>query len=312
MGEGRRIALVGTINRDTIRTADGVETESYGGLLYSILALAEIVTPGTRIYPIVNVGADMRAVVENMLAGYSSVRHDGIRIVPEKNTHCYLQYDDQGRKQETLLGGVPELTIDQIAPFLNVDAICFNFITGMELSLPVLQEVRRRASGRILMDLHSLTLGIDEARRRFWRVPPQWEAWTACADVVQMNEQEAALLHGAPLDGEADTRRFGEAVLRRGSKVVLVTRNRLGADAIFTNGTGAVEVHRSPPVPAGPARDETGCGDTFLMGFTWSLLKDGDPIAASRFAKTVAGINVTVRGIDGVRQIGRLLSGRAG
>lgn len=39
---GRRIALLGSINRDTIRTPDGVETESYGGLLYTLLPLAQI------------------------------------------------------------------------------------------------------------------------------------------------------------------------------------------------------------------------------------------------------------------------------
>ena len=63
MNHELRIALLGTINRDTIHTADGVTTESYGGLLYSILALAEIASSHVAIYPICNVGADMETVV---------------------------------------------------------------------------------------------------------------------------------------------------------------------------------------------------------------------------------------------------------
>ena len=68
----QRIALLGTINRDTIYTADGVTTESYGGLLYSILALAEIASSQVAIYPICNVGADMEAIVRKKTRAIST------------------------------------------------------------------------------------------------------------------------------------------------------------------------------------------------------------------------------------------------
>ena len=85
MNHELRIALLGTINRDTIYTADGVTTESYGGLLYSILALAEIASSQVAIYPICNVGADMETVVRKKLAPYPHVKFDGIRFVSGKN-----------------------------------------------------------------------------------------------------------------------------------------------------------------------------------------------------------------------------------
>ena len=131
----RRIALLGTINRDTIHTADGVTTESYGGLLYSILALAEIASPDSHIYPICNVGYDMEDVVRDKLAPYPHVKFDGIEFVSQKNPHCFLDYDSEGHKQETLQNDVPHISFDQIAPFLDCDALCFNFITGRELAL---------------------------------------------------------------------------------------------------------------------------------------------------------------------------------
>ena len=306
MQEGaRRIALVGTINRDTILTPDGVRTESYGGILYSILSLSEIAQ--AEIYPICNVGSDMESVVRDLLSPCPSVRFDGIRFVPEKNPHCFLEYDAEGQKQERLLGGVPPLRVEQIRPFLGCDAICFNFITGMELSLETFQEVRRAAAGLICMDVHSLTLGIDRDHRRFWRVPPQWESWVACADVVQLNEQEGALLAGNVLEGDAATRRFGRAVLSGEARALLVTRNDRGSETLFLNAQGEVELQRFDPLPAGESRDETGCGDVFLMGFTWAYLQTGDFARASRFANRVAGINCCLRGIDEIGRIGQFL-----
>ena len=302
----RRIALLGTVNRDTIHTPDGVITESYGGLLYSILAMAEIASPEAEIYPICNVGYDMEAVVRDKLAPYTHVKLAGIRFVPQKNPHCFLEYDAQHRKQETLRNDVPPIAFEQVAPFLTCDAICFNFITGMELTLETAQQVRQQARGLLLMDVHSLTLGMDEHRRRFWRVPPQWACWIGCVDVVQMNELEGALLAGEALDDEAATRRFATRVLGLGPSVLMVTRNGRGSELMALK-DGGVDIARFDPQPVGEPVDETGCGDTFLMGFTWAFLQTGDRVVASLFANRVAGINVCLRGIAGVAQIGQFL-----
>ncbi len=301
------IALLGTINRDTIHTADGVTTESYGGLLYSILALGEI-APRAAIYPICNVGADMEAVVREKLAPYPHVKFDGIRFVSSKNPHCFLDYDAQGRKRETLQNDVPQISFQQMKPFLDCDAMCFNFITGMELALETAQRARRSATGLLLMDVHSLTLGMDENRRRFWRVPVQWKKWIGCVDVVQMNEQEGALLAGETLDGRDATIRFAKRVLSAGPSVLMLTRSHRGSETIFQNDRADIAIDRFDAAPTGEPCDETGCGDTFLMGYTWAFLQTGDRTIASRFANRVAGINVCLRGIEGIGQIGQFLT----
>ncbi len=307
---GRKIALLGTINRDTIRTPDGVETESYGGILYSLLPLSAIVKETARICPVVNIGEDVREAVTGYLSPCDNVQFDGVSFVPEKNTHCFMVYDEEGYKQETLLGGVPKLNFSQLEPFLDSDALVVNFITGMELDLETLQQVRRQTESPIFMDIHSLTLGMDDQRRRFWRVPPRWEDWIACTDVIQMNEDEAALLAGEALDTTDKTVAFGEQLLANGSSVVLVTRNEHGSDAIYHDGARIV-LHHSPSQPSGEPQDETGCGDVFLMGFMTSYLDTQDPVEASRFANVLAGVNVTLRGIEGVRRFGEELEIRS-
>ncbi len=303
---GRRIALLGTINRDTIRTPDGVETESYGGILYSLLPLSAIVKDTARILPVVNVGEDMREIVIDYLGPCANIDFEGVAFVPDKNTHCFMVYDKDYNKQETLLGGVPKLTFNRIEPFLSCDAIAVNFITGIELELETLQSVRKATEAPIFMDLHSLSLGMDDQNRRFWRVPPYWNEWIACADVIQMNEQEAALLAGETLDTDDKTYAFGDRLISNGSSVAIVTRNANGSDVVYSE-NGDTILHHSPPLPAGEPVDETGCGDVYLMGFMASYLESRDPVEASRFANFLAGINVTLRGIEGVRRFGEEL-----
>ena len=305
-GNARRIAVVGSINRDTICTPDGTRTESYGGILYSIAALAQIGC--ATIFPVCNVGKDVEDAVRRLLGSWRCVQLDGVRFVSERNPHCFLTYDSRNRKQETLLGGVPALAIEQLRPFLDCDAVCFNFITGMELDLPTLRSFRREASGLVLMDVHSLTLGIDSRRRRFFRVPPGWEAWLACADVVQLNEHEAGLLAGAPLRSVQATGEFGEKVLALGSCALLITRGEDGADSVVRNTRGGVEVQRYPARSADVPVDETGCGDAFLMGFTWSYLENSSVPAAARFANRVAGATCCLRGIEQMARIGDYLT----
>lgn len=300
---GLRIALIGSINRDTIRTPDGLTTESYGGLLYSILSLTALVDGRAEIFPVCNVGQDVQEAVAGLLDRCPFVRRDGLRFVPGRNNHCFLDYDAEGRKQETLQGGVPPLTFENLSPFLACDALCFNFITGFELSLETFQRVRASTDALILMDVHSLTLGIDGQRRRFWRRPPDWEGWVACAAVVQMNEQEAGLLWEADVTTEGGLRRLGEHVLSLGPSVLIVTRGACGSDALFRRADGGIEsVHADAHAP-GPPVDETGCGDVFLMGFTAEYLRSRDVRRASVFANRAAGANCCLRGIE---EIGRI------
>ncbi|MDE2998152.1 MAG: carbohydrate kinase family protein [Gemmatimonadota bacterium] len=304
-GNACRIAVVGSINRDTICTPDGTRTESYGGILYSIAALDQI--GSAEIFPVCNVGKDVEDAVRRLLGSWTSVRLDGVRFVPERNPHCFLTYDSGNRKRETLLGGVPALAIERLRPFLDCDAVCFNFITGMELELRTLRAFRRESRCLVLMDVHSLTLGIDSRRCRFFRMPPGWEAWLACANIVQLNEHEAGLLAGAPLRSVAATGEFGERVLGPETRALLITRGEEGADSVVRNPKGGIEVQHYPARPADVPVDETGCGDAFLMGFTWSFLKTGSVPAACRFANRIAGAACCLRGIEQMARIGDYL-----
>lgn len=301
-----RIAFVGTINRDTIFTADGERIESYGGLLYSVLPLAYIAPRETSCFPICNVGQDVSGTVLGLLENRPGLRLEGVQVVSEQNTHCMIRYDRAGNKEETLLGGVPPLTHERFEPFLRCDALCVNFITGLELSLDTLRSVRRSTNALMAMDLHSLTLGMDAHRRRFFRVPDRWEEWFAQMDIVQMNEREAGLLVGAESIDDDALRAFGVHVLSLGPSVLLITLGKRGSMTAYIDGD--IRFHRSPARAPGPVLDQTGCGDAFLAGFIVAYLRTQDPIQASHFANRVAGANCCLQGIEQIHRIGNLVN----
>jgi adenosine kinase len=241
------------------------------------------------------------------LEGWPNIVLEGVRRVPGPNNHVTIRYNERGEKEEVLLGGVPPLNFACLKPVLDADAICVNFISGFELSLEDMQRLRRRASGKIVMDFHSLSLGMDAKRRRFFRRSARWREWMACADVVQMNTREAEVLAGRVLRDEAEVCAFGAKVLECGPDALSITRGEMGSWLVDSDGLEAF-----PALDLDEVLDTTGCGDVFLAGFALEYVRSGDVRAASRFAHGVAGMNCRLRGIEEVGRLGTVKGMRNG
>ena len=303
-----RIAVVGTINRDTIELPDGRVENSYGGLLYSIISLALLTPRGTTILPLLNLGRDIEKPVRALLSRYPAVSQDGIRVVGERNNHVTLRYRDAGEREEIQLGGLPPVTIDQMTPFLDADVFLVNFISGRDLSLETFSALRSGTRAVIYCDIHSLTLGIDDHGRRYQRFVPQWPRWAAQTDVLQMNEAEARTLSGSKLGSDSEVCRFGQAVLQAGPQVLLITLGSAGS--LMLTGRGKdISLNRFPPYRPGRIADTTGCGDVFLAAFLARHAGGEDPRTSSRFANRAAGIKAGLCGIEEMDRLSELSSG---
>ena len=303
-----RIAVVGTINRDTIELPDGQVTRSYGGLLYSITALALLTPPGTTILPLLNLGRDVEKPVRKILSSFGSVSQEGIRIVEEPNNQVTLRYRSDSQREEIQLGGLPAVTFDQMAPFMDADVFLVNFISGQDLTLETFTRLRSGTRASIYTDLHSLTLGIDEKGRRYRRPLPEWFRWAAQADVIQMNRAEARSLAGNRLEREAEVRRFGREVLSFGPEVLLITLDADGSLLIAGAGEG-LSMERIQPHRPERVADATGCGDVFLAAFLSRHAFGMDALASSRFANRAAGIKAGMCGIEELDRLSTLVSG---
>lgn len=296
------VAVVGSVNEDVIIQADGHRVNSLGGVLFTGGALARLVGPslGLDVRLVARIGERQLPSVQAAAANLPGLRLDTIRTYSGTGFRCRIDYDADGSKRETLLGDVPALTIQELAPCLRqAQALIVNFITGFEMDLPALQAARRIVRGMILMDLHSLCLSRDGEGQRHLRPLPGWQAWLACADVVQMNESEARMLGAG--SGRSGAITFAHSALSYGPRVVVVTLSTDGAIGAWRDDQGQIHTTYQPACPmVEPVVDTTGCGDVFLAGLSARLLAGGDVPSALRWGALAAARKCTQPGLSGL------------
>ena len=294
-----KIAVIGTINRDTIVSPDGRRTESFGGILYNVSALSGLGREVLDIYPVCNVGYDVHPRVREILGGYDNVKLDGVKKVRRKNNHARLLIDEEGERHEVLKNRVPVLAFSRGEPILDTDAILVNFISGFDISLSTLKRIRRERSALIFMDIHSLTLGVKRDGTRFLRMPRNWLEYVKQADLVQANLAEWSVLAGEDLSSSTDLRHFASHVLGLGPKALLFTMGREGAIVAYRHGKSC-RLRKARGIRVRGFKDSTGAGDGFSAGFLACYLRTRNLARSLDFANRVAAETCKISGVEQV------------
>ena len=190
-------------------------------------------------------------------------------------------------------------------PGFNLEAGLIGFLASMQL-------IRQHFSGPIYFDMHSLVLAVQPDGLRTLQPLPNAAQWMACADVIQMNEDELAMMapDSMALAATALAQQVSALVVTLGARgVVYFTApgfEQLGDLARRGAGTSVLGAIRTALVAAeradvkGSGGDPTGCGDVF--GATlFSRLLAGDTFTnALHAAIKAAARNVTYRGARGL------------
>jgi hypothetical protein len=281
----RKIAVIGTVNRDTIFRADGKRIEAYGGILFNIRVLAQLFGEGATIYPVANVGHDRFAEIASELEIFPNVDSKAIRVVSRPNNHCILRYSNISEKREVLKGWVGTVRKEQLRGVLGCNLILINFISGGDITRNNLGWLRRKFRGPLYIDLHSRTLGRHPDGTRFLRTPPRWTDYLAAADYLQLNEKEFQLLYRTEPSYDSCRSFFLKHLPK--SRALLVTTGREGC--LVTRRKGSeIEFDEIRPAQRSRAVDTTGCGDVFTGGFLFGLLGGLSMVDSAELAVQVA------------------------
>lgn len=261
----KRLGVIGTPVWDRLWAWAGDRlaaepVEGWGGITYSLAALAAEALPPWRVAPLLKLGADRADEAMRFLSTLPLELGAGVRVVDEPMNFVELRYQDAARRVERLSGGVSPWSWAELEPLLSgLDALYINFVSGYEMELPTLERLRAAFPGPIYADLHSLLLGREPDGTRVPRLLAEWRRWVRCLDVVQLNQDELLALTGEDLPMAAVA---GE-ILMEGPGVVLVTRGAEGA-SFATLAAGARTALFEVPLPGGAAAgDPTGCGDVW-------------------------------------------------
>lgn len=311
-GRPRRLGVIGTFVWDIIHGRDVRDrpVEEWGGITYALSAADAALPEDWALVPLVKVGTDLAPRAREFLRTLRRVAPDAQPIeVPQRNNRVELFYHSDERRSEVLSGGVPGWTWAGLQPLLrDLDALYINLISGFELDLATAQLIRQHFRGPIYCDLHSLVLALEPDGHRSYRPLPEVAAWCGCFDLLQVNEDELAML--AP-DGLA----LAATATAAGVRNLLVTMGRRGVvwfaeagfDRLADLGTPrrAGAPLRTELVAASVARvegpgDPTGCGDVWGATYYSRLLAGDIMSVALRAACDAAARNVEHRGATGL------------
>jgi sugar/nucleoside kinase (ribokinase family) len=296
-----KFLIVGHLCLDVIHPVEGPDVESYGGIYYSLAALASLSKQSDIVSPVFGVNkADYPALMEHLKL-FPNVDTSGIFKFDEPTNKVHLYYKDRQNRIECSKDIAKPIPYEKIRRHLSVDGVLINMISGFDVTIETLDHIRlaiRSHNIPLHFDYHSLTLGVKENHERFRRPIEDWRRWAFMDDTVQLNEDEIA---GLAVDRLTEKQTAGH-LLTLSVKGVVVTKGDRGA-TLYYNEHKKILQKDFDGIKLEHPLDATGCGDVFGAAFLLQYMKTKDPLAATDFANRVAGAKVQHIGVEGLKNL---------
>ena len=288
------LLYIGHYALDVYHLPEGGVREQQGGLVRAVTAIASLLEKKDRIVPVCGVHQGDEAGLRGALSPFPGVDLSGlfVQATPTNRVHFYPRASGQHVACTDLLS--PPIPFGRIRPFLDVDGVLINMLSGSDITLETLDEIRMavRGKGVILhLDYHNLVRGIEPNKERTLRPLPEWRRWAFMVDTIQANEEEIARL---TVEQMSEVQAAGH-LLALGVKGVLITCGARGV-RFYTSEHKHIMETDIPGVEGSDGEDAPGAGDLFGGIFFSRWLKTGDMPAAARFAAGAASAAVLGQG----------------
>lgn len=277
-----RLLIAGTAVQDTI-IENGKVSRSPGGISYTLTALKSFAGTDDELWVATvlpeEIPSEMKPVFED-------IKYYNVLPAPSFPSVTLTIHKERERDEVFDFCDIPiSVPVNGLG---NFDGLLVNMITGFDLTLESLREVRRNFNGIIYIDIHTLARGLDKSNGRIFQPVPEAEEWLKNTDIVQCNENELQML--SPLKSHNLIAGF---VLSCGVKYLLVTLGADGAKMYFREKGDLRSVYISPV----KTRTVTavGCGDVFGAAFFYYFVKEKNAVtslyAAVKYSGLATGYN---------------------
>ena len=294
---------------DIIHKHNGETIHSYGGILYSILAMSVFCRNDDEIYPVMNLGEDEYTNVLNLLKQYKNINIDGINKVDFPTRKVFLDYslmsNNQKERFETSSHPTYPIEYSAIEKYLpGTDAILINMISGIDISKDTLKKIREEFTGFMHIDIHNIVMRTNPDGTREHVNTKEWLEWCTNSDTVQMNETEMSYLSTERMK---EYKVAEEILIDSGKdvKAVMITRGLHGVSCYtkkeksFGNESYMdIDKKDLSAIENPDFLDSTGCGDVFASGFVFEYTRTNDINKSLHFANRMASYNTSLEGID--------------
>ena len=252
-----------------------------GGIYYTVISLLSLVEATDKIFLCTNIAEGNMELFKFI---YDQVENEFVRKIKSIPT-VKLIINESGERKETYT----ELAENLILPEENLnffDGILINMITGYDISLDQLNELRKNFDGLIYFDVHTLSRGVDKNLERNFRRIKNFNLWAECIDILQTNEFELQTLSDKSKEIE-----IIEELLSYGIKQVLVTRAERGATVYIVDKNSIKRIDRN--ALGVKLINKVGCGDVFGAAYFYNYIKNKNINLALEKANIYAGIATT-------------------
>ena len=281
-----KIVVLGHLCIDCAHPAAGEPLNRWGGIANTIAAVAALTADGETVLPVCGVGAADEKNFLSWLGRYPAVDPSGVFTFKGLTNRIDI-YEKEGGHRVACAGEIaPPIPFEKIRKFLSSDGILINMVSGKDISLDTLDQIRMEIRARetpLHLDYHNLTTEVGPARERIRRPLAEWRRWAFMLTTVQMSEEESA---GLTVD-RLDEHQLTGHLLTLGVRGVLITRGARGA-TLFENEHKKVVRRDIAGIPAEGAAEREGRGDIFGGAFLYKFVTTSDLTASAEFANATA------------------------
>ncbi len=275
-----KITVIGHFCLDIFHRVDGTEEKKLGGIFHSLSAMANLVSERDTIFPVFGVGETEVEEMKSVLSQYKNIDSSGIFQFPGESN--YIHYYDDNPNERSLNISKP-IPFSHIKKFLDVDGIYINMVSGNDMTVDTIDEIRLEVRGKktpIHFDLHCLTLNVNDDGSRVRKPMVDWRRWCFMTDSVQLNEDEAV---GISVEHFNDTL-LAKQMIPLMVKAFIITRGEKGATMYQEEHKHLLTTEIANETNSNPV-STIGSGDIFGAAFLYSYLKKKNYIEAATFAQ---------------------------
>jgi hypothetical protein len=305
---------------------DGKEMqEKLGGILYAVTGLSLICGEEHNVYPIMNLGSDKYDYITSFLKKLKNIHFDfvnkvdgNVRIVKlfyknrndinsEANSDSLQTLKKTYDREECSTEPIKPIEYNFIKDaFKHLDALLINMISGVDITLETLKNIRNNFTGYIHLDVHNIVMNTDTDGNRKQGPVTGWYDWLINCDTFQMNETEASVITPEKL-GEYDIADKILSVDNTGPKAMIITRGHDGISLLTkksnkNNDEVYYDIDRrdEAAIENNKFKDSTGCGDIFGAGFFFrnSITQPKDYSSAMLYANKLASNKTEHTGVE--------------
>ena len=261
-------------------------TTKPGGVFYSMIAMLSQIKKQDKLYLCSAIDNSSKTLFGDYYKLVETNFLSEIEAIPQVD----LVIDGAGERKE-IYSQLSQNLLIPINTLSQFDGILINMITGYDITLDQLKQIRKNFNGPIYFDVHTLSRGVDENLLRNFRKIRNFGEWASCINILQANESELLTL-----SDKADERSIVDELLSFHIEQIIITRAERGATVYFRKNGIIKSIHKEAVEVN--FINKVGCGDVFGAVYFYNYINNKNVFLALEQANLFAGISTTYSDIN--------------